>query len=42
MNVDPIAKGDTPARGLRSMFRPSVTETVTATTPIVASGVRRG
>jgi hypothetical protein len=38
MSVDPIAKGDTPERGLRSMFRPSVTETVTATTPMVASG----
>jgi hypothetical protein len=37
MNVDPIAQGDTPERGLRMMFRPSVTETVAATTLIVAS-----
>ena len=38
MNVDPLGLGATPEREFRKMFRDSVTETVTRSTPIVATG----
>jgi hypothetical protein len=38
MNVDPLGLGETPEREFRRMFRASVKETVTTSTPIEATG----
>ena len=38
MNVDPLGLGATPEREFRKMFRASVSETVTRSTPIEATG----